>query len=116
MPRRSKASAAVNPPMPPPITTTFLDALMAYPTLDVFWIGGQASLAFHAGGFDHRSPTRNFRRNEAGEILRRTYSCLKAEPLHARRHCGRLKLLVDHGVELFHDVGRRASRCPQSGP
>jgi hypothetical protein len=30
MPRRSSASAAVNPPIPPPMTTTFLDAFMQH--------------------------------------------------------------------------------------
>src|SRR4051794_35236409 len=115
MPRRSKASAAVNPPMPPPTTMTFFGLVMAHSRLDAdrLWAVGRSSLGFHAGGLDHRGPARNFRRDKDGKILRRANPGLKAELLQACYQFGRSKGIVGQVIELFHDLRGRCGRRPE---
>src|SRR4051812_13701153 len=94
MPRRSSASAAVNPPMPPPTMTTFLGTLMKHSQVDF----DQSSLAFHAGGLHH-----------AGN------SGLEAELLQAGDQFSRLQGFVDRGIELLDD-GRPGCRPAPTRP
>src|SRR6476620_9665786 len=115
MPRLSKASAAVNPPMPAPITTTCLDLLMGDSAPGVNWLGLD-SLGFHAGCLHHRGPARTFRRDKRREILRRANSGLEAELSHAGDHLRGLQRPIDRGVELLYDVGGSSSRRPHPGP
>src|SRR5215468_10931980 len=102
MPRLSKASAALNPPMPAPMTRTCFDVLMAIFAPKEFpprliqrraviaghsAVGGvprpagdewpaQHSLRCYPGCFHHRGPARNLRRDKGGEIPRRANSKL----------------------------------------
>src|SRR5262252_7584881 len=118
MPRLSKASAAVSPPMPAPTTTTFFDVLMGdFPAgvTRVVWPADE-SLLSHAGSFHHRGPARDFRRDKSRKILRRGNSRFEAELFHAGDHLGGLQRLIDRGVEPFHDVGGNSGRRPHPGP
>src|SRR4051794_28328960 len=104
MPRLSKASAAVNPPMPAPTTATFFDVLMGDPAPSF----PKDSLGFHARCLHNRGPAGNFRRDKNRKILRRANSGLEAELFHAGDHLRGLQRLVDRGVELSRDVGGKS--------
>src|SRR6266404_345496 len=118
MPRLSKASAAVSPPMPAPTTTTFFDVLMGDfpPCVTRFGWPAEDSRWFHAGSFHHCGPARNFRRDKSRKILRRGNSRFEAELFQAGDHLRGLQHLIDRGVELFHDVGGDSGRRPHPGP
>src|ERR1700745_2704447 len=118
MPRLSKASAAVNPAMPAPTTTTFFDAFIGNSTPDEKrsrW-PTEVSLGFQARRFYHRGPAWNLRCDEICEVPRRSNSRIEAKFVHAGDHLRGLQRFVDRGIELFNDVGGCSGGRPHAGP
>src|SRR6516162_7696589 len=118
MPRLSKASAAVSPPMPAPTTTIFLDVFMGdfTPCGNVLDGEPRGHCDFTPEAFTTAVQRGISAATKAAEILRRANSRLEAELFHAGDHLGGLQRRVDGGVELVHDVDGNSGRRPHPGP